>query len=268
MTGTVAVNGVAVGYADQGSGPAVVMIHGWLMTGGVWQQQLPLAERMRLITVDIYGQGEGAGEFSYQAGVDRILAVLDKLGIDRAVVVGWSLGGQLALLLQQQAPERCRGLVLVATTPCFCSRDGYAHGLPLAEVRQMQLRLRRDYQRTAAEFCRLMFTPDELALAGAAAAIDAVLAALPAPEAAAASLRELMTADLRDGLGRVGLPLLLVHGAADRICPASVAGYLQDLLPPTELVLLPAVGHAPFITRPAEFNRIVADFVARLHDPD
>jgi pimeloyl-[acyl-carrier protein] methyl ester esterase len=249
-------------YTDHGAGQPVLFIHGWLMSRNIWRHQLALGGEMRLISIDLCGHGESATtDFSYANCLDDIISLLDFLSLERVTVVGWSMGSQIALRLYERSPERLCGMILVAATPCFCRQAGFEHGLMPVEVRSMQQRLKRDYHRAADEFCRLMFFSDELTAAESADLVSAIRAELPDPAVSLAALQELASHDLRDILPFVHLPVLLVHGTRDRICPVGAAAFLQAVLPSARAVTLEDTGHAPLLTRVRNFNSMISEFV-------
>lgn len=250
---------------DKGSGRALLFLHGWLMSGRVWGGQLPLTERFRVLTVDLPGHGESQWQsFSYDACVKSIIGLLDSLDIEKVCIVGWSMGAQLALQLYRQAPEKLCGLVLVAGTPQFCKSADFLHGLPVAEARNMELRIKRNLQKTSSEFFSLMFSPDELSRVELGKAAASLVARLPDLKIATESLHELVHADLRDMLPAIDLPTLIIHGSDDRICLPEASRYLADRIVNSEILSFDNAGHAPFISGAELFNSAVAAFADRL----
>lgn len=90
---------VALHYDEAGEGFPLVFIHGWAMSGNVWAYQRPLAERFRVITLDLRGHGKSSPASSYAFGdfASDVALLFDRLGLRRAALVGWSLGAQVAL---------------------------------------------------------------------------------------------------------------------------------------------------------------------------
>ncbi|HEY6007757.1 MAG TPA: alpha/beta hydrolase, partial [Geobacteraceae bacterium] len=136
---------VRLHYGETGTGPPLVFVHGWAMSGRVWhfQEQAFRAGR-RVVLPDLRGHGlSGDGE---DFGIERLAADLaalwEELDLCDGVFVGWSLGAQVALRAFPLLRDRLRGMVLVGGTPRFTATDGYACGLPASEVRGMGLRLR------------------------------------------------------------------------------------------------------------------------------
>src|SRR6516225_6439653 len=127
-----AVNGIEISYTDSGGhGPAVVFSHGYLMDHTMFDAQVAaLAPEYRVITWDERGHGgtTAPGPFSYWDSARDVLALLDQLGIEEAVLGGMSQGGFLSLRAAMLAPRRVRGLILIdsqAGTEAEDSRPGY-----------------------------------------------------------------------------------------------------------------------------------------------
>jgi pimeloyl-[acyl-carrier protein] methyl ester esterase len=250
---------------DEGSGKTLLFLHGWLMSGRVWSGQLPLKERFRVLTVDLPGHGESHWPtFSYDGCVTSLVELLERLAIDEVCLIGWSMGAQLALQLCRQAPEKISGLVLVAGTPLFCSAGDFCHGLPRAEARSMELRIKRNLQKASSEFFSLMFAPGELSRGDLGKVAANRVARLPDVNIATESLHELIHADLRELLPAIEIPTLVIHGSEDRICLPGASQYMADRLPDAELLSFEGIGHAPFISSAERFNSALAAFVERL----
>jgi pimeloyl-ACP methyl ester carboxylesterase len=120
---TVDVNGARLWYEEAGSGPTVLLLHGGLGDSGLWEPVVPhLAKRFRTIRTDLRFFGKSTGPAVPWSWQDDTVGVLDELGIERAAVVGLSLGGKLALDLALAHPERLWAVVGVA--PGLGGHDG------------------------------------------------------------------------------------------------------------------------------------------------
>ena len=107
-------------YLEAGTGEPMILIHGWLCWGAYWKKVMPLiSDRYRIIAPDLLGHGISdkplGAEVSYgtDAQAERIIAFMDALGIEKAHVVGHSMGGEIAAKVALAAPERVTGLVLI-----------------------------------------------------------------------------------------------------------------------------------------------------------
>jgi len=120
------VNGARLWYDEAGSGPAVLLLHGGLGDSGLWDPVVPLlAERFRTIRTDLRFFGRSVGPAAPWSWQDDAVGVLDELGIERAALVGLSLGGKLALDIALAHPERLWAVVGVA--PGLGGHDGAAY---------------------------------------------------------------------------------------------------------------------------------------------
>jgi len=258
--------GVTIHYEDSGAGRPLVMVHGWCTSGAVWRFQKPLAAGCRLITIDLRGHGRSSSPLSGYGLTDLtddLVTLFTELSLADATLLGWSLGAQVALAAFPRLRERLNGIVLVGGTPRFTVTDGYDHGLSPSEPRGMGLGVRRDFKKTMGGFFRRMFAPSELSRGQEnLVAREIVMAGrLPDSAVALATLEILETTDLREALPAVDRPVLLVHGTADSICPPGASRYMARHLPHARLLELEGVGHAPFMSRPDDFNRILSDFL-------
>lgn len=259
--------GVSLHYDELGTGRPLVFVHGWAMSGRVWRFQHSLAQTSRLIFLDQRGHGHsslgngyGLTDFS-----GDLVSFVEQLDLRDAVLVGWSMGVQVALEAFPKLRDRLAGLVLVGGTPRFTSCDGYPHGKPPVEVKGLGLRLRRDYQKTMGDFFRGMFAEGEMDPAQYQRIVHEIVMGGKSPdhEAAQLALQILSAADLREELPGIDRSVLLVHGAEDGICPVGASRYMAERLQRAELKVMAGCGHAPFMTRPEEFNRVLLDFLAR-----
>jgi pimeloyl-[acyl-carrier protein] methyl ester esterase len=244
-----------------GSGPDLVLVHGWGLNGGIWDTLAPLLETgFRVTRVDLPGHGRSAwlgGE-----GLDDLArAVLEHVP-ERAAWLGWSLGGLVAARAALDSPARIEQLVLVASTPSFVSRPGWPAAMAPGLLEAFAVDLQRDYLRTLQRFLALQVRGSDSA--------EVVLRELrarllqhgqPVPEALMAGLDVLRTTDLRERFAGISCPVLLLMGARDTLVPAATAQPAADLLPDAQVELIDGAGHAPFLARPAVVAGMIGDFL-------
>ena len=136
--------GVELHFSEAGSGRPMVLVHGWAMSSAAFAPLVePLAARARVITVDLRGHGAstaGGGQ-DLTAHAQDLERAFDTLDLRDAVVVGWSMGGQVALEAWPTLAGRVAGLALVGVTPRFTSAPDWEHGLPPASVEALAARL-------------------------------------------------------------------------------------------------------------------------------
>jgi len=259
-------DGSTLYYDQTGSGEPLLLLHGWSMSGAVFREIVPLlAEEREVFVPDLPGHGRSADprEMSLAGLAAAIGEFCRGLGLSRPELIGWSLGGMVALAATRDLDLAPRSLVLVGTTPRFTADHGWPHGLPEGQVRAMARDLRNNYAATMGHFFKLMFADDEISPArfrqlarecgGAGRLVD--------PAVAQAGLETLRTADLRPALEEIASPCLVLHGDLDRIVPCAAGRYLAEHLPQAAWQPLSGCGHAPFLSRPESFCRTVREFL-------
>jgi pimeloyl-[acyl-carrier protein] methyl ester esterase len=260
-------DGRQIAWREAGSGSTLVLLHGWSMSSAVFTEVIEeLSADFWLLAPDLRGHGgsdpgTGYGLADFAADLAEWIQVLD---LREVALVGWSLGGQVALELCPALRERLRRVILVSTTPRFTAAADWAAGLPNLQVRAMARDLKHNYLKTMGDFFALQFAGEELPRERYRRIADFAVRGgrLPEPEVALAALETLRLGDQRSGLGAINVPALVQHGELDRITLAGAADYLAEHLPAAKLELLPGIGHAPFLSQPQEVCRRWREFLS------
>ena len=237
-----------------GSGPDVVLLHGWGMHSGVWEDVVEnLLDQYRVTLIDLPGHGYsravGAGHT-----LSELAAAVLAVAPPRAAWVGWSLGGLVAQQATLTFPERVSRLALVNSTPCFVQRTDWPHGVAPPVLRRFAEELRQDYRAVLKRFIALEVHGSEHASAQLRQ-LKTILFQHGEPEVAALAdgLAILESTDLRAELPRIACPTLLLMGQRDQLTPAAAGVELWNLLPDARLHIFPHAGHAPFFSHLPEF---------------
>lgn len=250
-------NGRKLAWRQWGQGKPLIMLHGWSMSSVVFSEVARLlAGDFCVLCPDLPGHGQsealvGSSLICFAESIEQWSELLD---IKSTVLLGWSLGGQLALQLAANKQLRISKLLLVATTPRFCQTDGWLHGLPVTQVRALDRNLGRAYEKTMGDFFNLQFAGETLPKERYRQILKFAVRCgqLPQPDIARETLRELSQADLRPLLVDIEQPTLIIHGELDQIIPVTAGDYLTQSLPKAQFFPLPKVGHAPFFSNPEE----------------
>jgi pimeloyl-[acyl-carrier protein] methyl ester esterase len=249
----------------EGSGPRLALLHGWGMNLRVFDPlRSRLAQALSLRLADLPGHGKSP--WPADADASRQQATLAAALLPTEALLGWSLGGQLALslaLATQGTPIAPQKLILVATTPRFLSAEGWSCGLSRETLQHFAQSLERDLCGTIADFLGLQVRGSQRA-AQTERQLRAALDAHGIAQLAAlrAGLGSLATTDLRARAPALGLPTLLIGGLNDRVTPPAALEALAALLPRARLKLLARAGHAPFLSHPDEVADAVLEFLA------
>jgi pimeloyl-ACP methyl ester carboxylesterase len=245
------VDGLTMYYEEHGrrDGAPLVLLHHFLGTAWFWKQQLPaFGERYRLIVPDLRGHGRthnpgGLAAMNHHQFARDIIGLCRALGIEQAIFVGESSGGMLLHWLAVDAPGLARALVLAGVTYVYDDelRAWWRGQTPESILRLQDPVQMAEHTALGPEHPRLV-AEAFLALAGHAHGDD-----FP---------------DLEQ-LRAIAVPALIVHGDRDFFFPVDVPVGLYRLLQDAELCILPNTGHVPPRERPAWFNAIVLDFLAR-----
>ncbi len=248
-----------------GSGPDLVLLHGWGLNLRVWDGLVKeLSDRFRVIAIDLPGHGRsgwsaGGGTPAEQAWL--IHSTLASVS-NRYSLLGWSMGGQIALDLAAAMPTQIHRLLLVAATPRFAASPDWPHGMQPALIAKLATQLSNDYQRTVSDFL-------ELQVRGSVEGEDVLEQLRNAlfvhgqakPEALQAGLNTLAMSDLRPTLPHVNLPALVISGQHDRITSPAASRALAQALPDAIYVEMRRAAHAPFLSHRPEFAALVDKFL-------
>ena len=241
--------------AVAGTGPDVVLLHGWGMRASVWVDLAALlTANLRVHNVEL---SASSGPHTLDAMVDAIAAA----GAPRVIVCGWSMGGELALHWAATHAAQVARLILIATTPCFVRSPDWEHGMERAVFDGFAHDLAQDAHGTLQRFALLQAHGDTSARK-IVRRLQACTAGTATSEQAAlvAGLELLRTTDLRSTLPAIAQPALIVHGERDAVVPLRAGEYLQRNLPHAELAVIEGAAHAPFLAQPRAVAQRIADF--------
>ncbi len=252
---------------SMGAGPPLVMLHGFAMHGGLFSPILPaLAVRARAHVVDLPGHGWSPAiePFDLASIVAAVDAAVDAKvpGDEPVTVLGWSLGGQVAMHWAQARPSRIARLVLVATTPSFVARDGWQCAMAPATLARFGDELRVAWRLTLQRFLTLQVQGSDEGRA-TLSALRAQLFERGEPGAAvlAETLAMLAGNDLRPELQRIAVPALVIGGDRDALVPLDATRKLAAGLRRGVYAPIPGAAHAPFLSHPRAFVDALASFV-------
>jgi pimeloyl-ACP methyl ester carboxylesterase len=265
-------DGVRLWVEIRGRGTPLILLHGWTMSSLFWRRQTQLAEVCQVVTVDFRGHGRSQttprGHNVPRYALD-VREVITALGLTGALLLGWSMGGSVALEYWQRfGPDRLAGFGLVETGPYPMSPAPWnahkCHGHNEEAMRRDLAAMKEDRRRFAERFVNAMFLPGhapEHALKWMAA--EQLKAA---PETAAAIYEDYARRDYTPVLPSINVPALVVYGRSLHMRYGPSNGrFVAASLPDSRFVTLDQSGHLPFYEQPEEFNRTVSEFLATLN---
>jgi pimeloyl-ACP methyl ester carboxylesterase len=251
-------NGARIAYELTGSGPAVALVHAGIADRRMWRETVPaLAGDFTVLTYDQRGFGDStlpSGPVTY---TDDLRALLDHVGIERAAVVGVSMGGRSALELALLHPECVTHLVLVGA------------GLPDWDWSEQMKRVNEEEDAAfeAGDFDRMVALNVDFWVGSASTAVRTLVAemqrrvleiAVPDPEP---SSPPPLDPPASQRLGEIAMPTLVAVGEEDVPDMKEIADALAAGIPGATKVVIPGATHLPPLEQPEEFNRILLDFL-------
>ena len=250
-----------------GNGPSLVLLHGWGMSGAVWQPVVKsLSKFFTLHIVDLPGMGLSRPTEPYHLHIiaEKVAEMLPA----NADMIGWSWGGQVAMRIAIDQPDAVRRLVLVGSSPCFVNKEEFMtqsewkSGIAPDVFKQFAGSMDADYHKTLTQFLTLQCMGD----IGARLTIRLLRKKLeerPAPttQTLQRALDILLETDLRSEVARLRKPTLLIHGDRDTLAPVQAAHWMMQNLPIAYLRVISGASHAPFLSHQDQFVEAVTQFL-------
>lgn len=254
-------------FRESGAGRPLVLLHAFPLSSAMWMSQREgLAETCRIITPDQRGFGGsplGDDEPSLDAAADDVAALLDKLGLDRVVLGGLSMGGYVAMAFLRRYADRVDALLLADTKATADPEAGKANRERIAAA------IESDPESTVLVdevLPTLLGTTTVASRPLVAGRVRGLLQAAPAPAVAWAQRAMAARPESFDVLGNFDRPALVVVGVEDTLSPPSDAKAIAEALPQGRLVEMAEAGHLTAIETPEAFNAEVAGFLTALGD--
>lgn len=258
-------DGARIYYEVHGEGEPMVLIHGYPLNSGLFRDNVgPLSEQYQVITLDLRGYGQSEtpnSEGSIVTYASDVLAVMDDVGVDQAIIGGMSMGGPIVFEMYRQAPERFRGMILNDTiaaeaTPSEAGLWGGVGeqaetlGVPSLVDFLMPDMLTADTRMNNPELVAYLGGLMEQASQEAAIAGASALATRP---------------DSAATLAEITVPTLILTGQDDSLYPYEIAQSLNEGILNSELVLLPGAAHAAIIEAADEANAAILEWASGLN---
>jgi pimeloyl-ACP methyl ester carboxylesterase len=266
--------GIEVNYELSGEGACLVLIHGFTDNRGMWYNQVPVFSRyFKVLTYDVRGHGETEtpeGDFSMGLFAEDVHALLGVLKIERACLLGYSMGGRIAAQFALEYPESTTGLI-------FANSGVAGSGVQLTEQevaelierrRQMvELFETRDIEVIADGMAERSFSPGMRDRDPDLYREYKAVKLRNDPRHYLAIMEAMVRAVARPpDLTQLRCPALIIAGDRDSFMAVDEARTMEKAIGDATLTLLPT-GHAAAIEAPEAFNRAVLDFTSRLQDP-
>jgi pimeloyl-ACP methyl ester carboxylesterase len=262
-------------HADDtgGSGRAVVLIHGWPLSGASWSEQVPplTAAGYRVITYDRRGFGQSDKPkmgYGYDTFAEDLRAVLEALDVTNATLVGFSMGGgEVARYFEKYGTDRVHSAVFASAIPPYLLHGPTNPDGPLTaqQATGMAAGLTANQDKFYDDFMTQFFSVNGALVVTEQQRQDALVLTKQADKnAALQSMASFGATDFRDDLEKVTVPTLVIHGDSDAVVPFEGSGArTHAAIPGSELHVVAGGPHGINVSHAAEFNRVLIDFLGR-----
>jgi 3-oxoadipate enol-lactonase len=262
------INNLSIAYRDTGAGQPILFIHGHPFNQSMWDTQVAaLSWKHRVITYDI--RGYGASEVptteatTLETLADDIAALLDHLNIPTTVVVGLSMGGQIAMAFAEQYPQRLSGLILAATFPQADPPEAAATRRATADRFLAQGSIP-----PGLEMLPKLLAPASIKDHPEIALQVLTMIARTPPAGATAALRgRAQRKDYTPTLRKITVPTLIVVGTEDAYTSVDTAKQMQQSIPNARLEVFEGIGHLPNLEATDHFNAVLHRFLDTIPNP-
>lgn len=258
------INGTGLAYVDQGTGPPVVLVHGFPLDHSMWSNQIEvLSASYRVIVPDLRGFGQSApasGEkVTMEQFADDLAALADTLSVKEPLVLcGLSMGGYVAFAFWRKYAARLRALILCDTRATADTPEAARARLQVADqvVREGVPPLADTMRPKLFARTTVRQQPETLK------ALDRVMLALDPASVAAVNRGMAERRDMTAELSQIGCPTLVIVGQHDAISPPDEMRAIAERIPTAQLVEIPEAGHMTPMEKPAEVNAAILEFLA------
>ena len=264
MANKLRIRGIDLVYEDQGIGDVVVFIHGQPFNRSMWNHQSHVFSKTnRLIIPDLRGYGDSVTTESIvlldELALD-IIYLLNELSIGKAVFVGLSMGGKIALEIYRLAPHLVKGLVLADTDARAEDATSYLNRKALAKKLLTGGMESYTSENIVHYLCKNTFeTKQEV--------VDHLTKMMTGTDAAGAAAVQLGRAERRDHSGilsNIDFPTLLIVGDQDVFTPVTTAEYMQVRINGSELAIIKNAGHMSNMEQPEQFNQLLKNYLDKI----
>lgn len=256
------INGINLEYDDTGAGTAVVLIHGFPLCRGMWKPQTNrlIEAGYRVIAPDLRGFGGSdapEGPYSMELFAADVVALLDHLGIEKAVICGMSMGGYVLFNLCERYPERLLGACFITTRAT--ADDEAVKARRLEQAQNVQ---KFGPQVVADIFEKVLFAENSLTeRPKLVSEVCGWMVANASTGLAGGLLAMRERKDYTPHLGSIHVPSLVIGAAGDKAAPPENAERIASGIPGCKLCLIPDAGHLANLENSGAFNKCLVEFL-------
>ena len=234
------------------------LLHGFGVASRVWEPvSYQLSNRYEVLIPDLPGHGETVVPFSgIRDAASRLEYVINEAKLSKLNVVGWSMGGQVALELCKLAADKIDSLILLSSTPAFTS-ENFEFGYNLAVFNKFQKGIKKDHEKAMRGFYKLLFSKHE----DPSPYLDLLEGQMPSKRTLLSCMKAMRDEDQREVLPEISCPVLILSGSDDKICSPQASNFMAGAIRGSKLKVFKDAGHALLLTRKKELIDAIKNFV-------
>jgi pimeloyl-[acyl-carrier protein] methyl ester esterase len=239
----------------------LILLHGWGMNPRAFDAliaQLDARLQIRALALPGHGGNASLPENTFASWTAHLAAQLP----EAATLLGWSLGGQLAMRIARDHPHKVSRLILLSTTPRFTLAEDWHAGIPAADLATFGAAMQADVCATLLRFLSLQTrgVPEQKRL------LDTLRQTffadpMPLPDALAAGLDMLLQSDLRAAAVALAQPALVIHGSVDKLTPPAAGAWLAAAIPDAQHIEIVGAAHAPILSHPERVAKAIRSWL-------
>lgn len=264
-------SGISLYVKDYGQGKPVILIHGWPLSGDMWESQIEalVMNNYRVITYDRRGFGKSSQPwdgYNYDTFAEDLKTVIDELGLHNVSLVGFSMGGgEVARYFGRYGGANISKAVLIASvTPYMLKTADNEDGIPQETFDKMALQLHEDRFNFFENFSRMFYGVGFLSkpVSNAYMQHDFAIASAASPRATLECLKAFSTTDFRSDLSKIKVPTLVIHGDSDKTVPIEASSNKAvKLLSNCTYLVYEGAPHGLFYTEKDKLNQDLIEFL-------
>ena len=239
----------------------MVLIHGWGMTGNIWTEiAKSLSKKFELHILDLPGMGRSGLIEPYS--MDEIVDQIYLNTPNNSIILGWSMGGQIAIKLAVKYSDFINNLILISTTPCFIKRKGWSYAVDDKNLIEFATQLTKSRKKTILNFLALQLLGTE----GSHKIIndlkhDFINNENENYKGLVPALKLLRSVDLRLLVSKVKIPSLIISGGKDKLTPYEASLWMQKKIVNSKIENIETASHIPFISHKNTVLNLVNNFL-------
>lgn len=257
---------VRLHITDAGEGRPIVLIHGWPLSDEMFEYQYNdlINKNFRVIGITLRGFGKSDkpyGTYDYDVHAADVKKVLDTLEIDDAVLVGFSMGGAIAIrfVSNYDGTHVSRLALVAAAAPIFTQRKDFQYNLPKSAVDELIELNHKDRPKLLADFAKIFSATETSLNEGIRGWLNGICLSASS-YATAQCLIALRDTDLRSDLVKIGIPTVIMHGKKDKICSFDLAEQMNAGIAHSRIIAFENSGHSLFLEETKKFNAELIKF--------